>query len=55
MCDEWEPPDENSLNCDEWLSGKVEYYKQSDLVYELLFKAFDKVNYFFRELDPYLL
>jgi hypothetical protein len=21
VCDEWDPPDENNLNCDEWLMG----------------------------------
>ena len=25
VCDEWDPPDDNNLNCDEWLIGNKLY------------------------------
>ena len=55
VCDEWEPPDENSLNCDEWLNGKEEYQLQSYLVENELQKAFVNVDIFFERINPYLI
>lgn len=55
VCDEWDPPDDNNLNCDEWLIGNKLYEQQSLMVRELLTISFDKVSFFFRQLEPFLL
>jgi len=47
VCDEWDPPDDNNLNCDEWLQENYYFQKQNDLVNEQMNLAFNKVYRFF--------
>lgn len=45
VCDEWDPPDDNNLNCEEWLSENP--LNQTKEVNYYISKAFDKVQDFF--------
>ena len=36
VCDEWESPDDNYLNCDDWLQDEPMFTRQSDLIRDLI-------------------
>lgn len=47
VCDEWDPPDDNNLNCDDWLQENYWFVNQAELMNNYLTDAFDKVYNFF--------
>ena len=47
VCEEWEPPDQLYLNCEDWLRGDPIYESRETSVKNLVSSAFDKVNVVF--------
>jgi len=54
VCNEWEPPDQLYLNCDNWLSNNKLYENHGDQIKFLIEGAFDKVNQFFNVYNVFL-
>jgi hypothetical protein len=52
VCDEWEPPDDNYLNCDEWLEDHPLFVNQRSIVSEQINEAFDKSEIYLEFLNP---
>ena len=54
VCDEWDPPDDNNLNCDEWLQENYWFMNQTDLIGGYMSEAFNNVSTFFMQLENFL-
>lgn len=50
VCEDWESPDDNKLDCEEWLQQKPEMAQSQERISELMEMAFDKVDIFFEQL-----
>ena len=48
VCEEWEPPDQIYLNCDEWLLDNSLYESHASDITNLIRGAFQKVDSFFQ-------
>ena len=54
VCEEWDPPDENHLNCINWLNEEPLYNEQSQRIRELVSAGFHKVEVFLDLFNPFL-
>jgi len=54
VCDVWETPDDNFLNCEEWLNDTEEYNSQEKMIKNYMELAFIQVDRVFERFAPYL-
>jgi hypothetical protein len=54
VCDEWDPPDDTFLNCDEWLEDHPLFVNQRLYITDLINSAFDNSELFLEKLQPFL-
>lgn len=54
VCDEWEPPDDNHLDCDSWLESEELRVDQKKIIHEFMDDAFDKADKYITNFKPYL-
>jgi dynein heavy chain len=54
VCDEWDPPDENYLDCDSWLDSEELRVDQKKIINEYMEDAFGKADRYITNFKPYL-
>ena len=47
VCEEWDPPDDNYLNCEDWLQDKEVYQNHKKELCESIEFAFSKADDFY--------
>lgn len=55
VCDVWETPDDNYLNCHSWLDEEDDYKDQTKIVNDLISEAFEKTDKYMHNFQPFLL
>ena len=54
VCEQWEPPEDNDLNCDQCLSEEPDYQNQQETFQNLVQTGFHRAEVYMKNFQPFL-